>query len=165
MVPYIGGSIGRAWMQNIATAMYAIASASGSIFFAQNFGSEGKTIHHFPRISTNFNTGGAAVDSWAFRACVIQGTQQIYVSALWYWGSSLSRQISSGVQTSSLISSMPTITAVTTPIAVFLWIIGILIFLGLPNFYRQKPGTVPSFYRAILRRKIILVRLLTRFLS
>lgn len=139
MVPYVVGSVGKAWMQNVATALYAIASASGSIFFAQNFGSE----------------GGAAVDSWAFRACVIQGTQQIYVSALWYWGSSLSKQISNGVATSSLVSSKPVITAICAPIAIFLWCVGALIFLGLPNFYRQKPGTVPSFYRAICRRKIV----------
>ncbi|KAG9244410.1 glycoside hydrolase family 13 protein [Calycina marina] len=140
MVPYIGTSVGQAWMQNVATALYAIGSASGSIFFAQNFGSE----------------GGVSVDSWAFRACVIQGTQQIYVSALWYWGSSLSTQISNGVETSSLISSQPIVTAVTTPIAVFMWAVGLLIYFGLPNFYRQKPGTIPSFYRAVTRRKIIL---------
>lgn len=29
-------------------------------------------------------------------------------------------------------------------------------FLGLPNFYRQTPGKVPSFYQSVMRRKIIL---------
>jgi len=42
MVPYIATSTGKEWMQNVATACYAIASASGSLFFALNFGSEGK---------------------------------------------------------------------------------------------------------------------------
>ena len=32
---------GRGWVQNLGTAMYAIASSSGSIFFALNFGDEG----------------------------------------------------------------------------------------------------------------------------
>lgn len=34
--------LSRAWVQNIATGLYAVASASGSLFFALNFGSEGK---------------------------------------------------------------------------------------------------------------------------
>lgn len=50
---------GTKWVQNVATACYAIASSSGSLFFALNFGDQ----------------GGAPVTSWVFRACVIQGTQ------------------------------------------------------------------------------------------
>ncbi|RDW75231.1 glycosyltransferase family 5 protein [Coleophoma cylindrospora] len=138
MVPYASSS-SKVWVQNVATAFYAIASSSGSLFFALNFGSE----------------GGAAVESWAFRACVIQGTQQIYVSLLWLWGSKLTASIANGVQTSSMITSQPAITGVTTPIALLLWACGALLFFGLPNFYRQKPGTVPSFYRSVCRRKII----------
>jgi alpha-1,3-glucan synthase len=42
------------------------------------------------------------------------------------------------------------------PIAVFLWVLGILVFFGLPNYYRQTPGKVPSFYQSVCRRKIIL---------
>lgn len=42
MTPCVGTYDGRGWMQNVATAMYAIGSASGSLFFAQNFGSQGK---------------------------------------------------------------------------------------------------------------------------
>jgi len=38
----MGGSpSARGWTQNVATGMYAVASASGSIFFAVNFGDEG----------------------------------------------------------------------------------------------------------------------------
>lgn len=42
------------------------------------------------------------------------------------------------------------------PIAVFLWVLGLLLFFGLPNYYRQTPGKVPSFYKSVSRRKIIL---------
>lgn len=42
MVPYNNSSVGREWIQNMATAFYAVASASGSIFFSNNFGSEGQ---------------------------------------------------------------------------------------------------------------------------
>lgn len=142
IVPYLSSAgTSKEWMQNIATAMYAIASSSGSLFFANNFGSE----------------GGAPIESWAFRACVIQGTQQIYVTALWYWGSRITKRVSTGASTSTLFTSTKTVTAITTPIALFLWAVGVVLYLGLPAYYRQKPGTTPSFYKSILRRKIILV--------
>ena len=37
-----------------------------------------------------------------------------------------------------------------------LWAIGLLLIFGLPNYYRQKPGKVPSFYKSLFRRKIVL---------
>ena len=38
----LGTSISsRGWIQNVATGFYAIASASGSVYFAVNFGDEG----------------------------------------------------------------------------------------------------------------------------
>lgn len=38
----LGASVaGRGWIQNVATGFYAIASSSGSIYFAVNFGDEG----------------------------------------------------------------------------------------------------------------------------
>ena len=37
-----------------------------------------------------------------------------------------------------------------------MWAIGIILWIGLPKFYRQVPGKVPSFYKSIYRRKIIL---------
>lgn len=45
MAPYAKTDYGRGWVQNMATAFYAIASASGAFFFALNFGSEGKNSH------------------------------------------------------------------------------------------------------------------------
>jgi hypothetical protein len=105
----------------------------------------------------NISTGGTPTRTWAFRACVIQGTQQIYVALLWYWGSSLTRLSTNGVASSSLITSSSKITGITTPIAFILWVVGAVLFFGLPNYYRQKPGKVPSFYSSLVRRKIVLV--------
>ena len=41
MAHFVPTVAGRGWVQNVATAMYAMASSSGSIFFALNFGDEG----------------------------------------------------------------------------------------------------------------------------
>lgn len=71
----------RGWIQNIGSGVYAAASSSGSIFFALNFGDE----------------SGAPVNQWVFRACLIQGTQQAYVIALWYWGSTLTKANNAGI--------------------------------------------------------------------
>ena len=51
MAPFLGNLVGRGWMYNIATGLYAVASASGSFFFALNFGTEGmllgrSLVHH-----------------------------------------------------------------------------------------------------------------------
>lgn len=42
--PLIAPGGGRAWARNVATGMYATASASGSLYFALNFGDEGKFL-------------------------------------------------------------------------------------------------------------------------
>jgi alpha-1,3-glucan synthase len=139
MAPYGTSIAARGWIQNFATGLYALASGSGSLFFALNFGSE----------------GGTATHTWVFRACVVQGTQQIYVTVLWYWGSYLTSLSASG-QNSTGFASSPYITAITTPVAFILFFISIALFLGLPEFYRSSPGSVPSFYNSLRRRKIIL---------
>ncbi|KAJ5493285.1 Cell wall alpha-1-3-glucan synthase ags1 [Penicillium diatomitis] len=135
------GQLSRAWIQNVGSGCYAAASSSGSIFFASNFGDE----------------GGAPVETWIFRACVIQGIQQAYVIALWYWGSTLSKASSEGLLTNdNNIANTWKMSAICYPIVAFLWAVGILLIFGLPNYYRQKPGKVPSFYKSLLRRKIVL---------
>ncbi|KAE8549991.1 hypothetical protein EYB25_008516 [Talaromyces marneffei] len=133
-------SVNRDWIQNFASGVYATASSSGSIFFSLNFGDE----------------SAAPVKDWVFRACVIQGTQQLYIVALWYWGSSLSKQTQAGLTAVQPIVNSWKITAITVPIAVMLWAIGILLAFGLPDYYRQTPGKVASFYKSIFRRKIIM---------
>ncbi|KAL8997767.1 MAG: hypothetical protein Q9169_003016 [Polycauliona sp. 2 TL-2023] len=140
MAPYTADLGSRGWIYNVATAFYAAASASGSLFFALNFGTE----------------GGTPAQSWAFRACVIQGSQQLYVAALWYWGASLTASSNEGVATSILLTSSRTVTAITTPIACLLWAIGLILLFGLPSYYRQTPGKIPSFYIALFRRKIVI---------
>ena len=108
-------------------------------------------------IAINSVSGSANVATWNFRACVIQGTQQIYVAVLWYWGSGLMKMTVDGVTTSALVQYGRQLTAITTPIAILMWAVAIVLFLGLPDYYRQTPGQVPSFYKSIMRRKIILV--------
>lgn len=138
--PFTTGA-SREWIQNVATGSYAIASSSGALYFSLNFGDE----------------GGAQIKAWVFRACVIQGTQQIYIVALWLWGSLVSRQIADGVVTtqSDVIGTWK-VTAIAMPIAIILWVIGVALWLGLPSYYRQKPGKMPSFYRAAVKRKVVI---------
>jgi alpha-1,3-glucan synthase len=92
------------------------------------------------------------VKEWAFRACAIQGTQQLYVIALWFWGTDLTRATAAGKST----NYGPRMTGIGVPISMLMWVIGVILWVGLPDFYRQKPGGLPSFYTAALRRKIIL---------
>jgi alpha-1,3-glucan synthase len=42
LAPFAKFGVARDWIQNVATGLYVAASASGSMFFAQNFGDEGK---------------------------------------------------------------------------------------------------------------------------
>ncbi|KAF2458155.1 hypothetical protein BDY21DRAFT_214196 [Lineolata rhizophorae] len=140
LAPFAGTNLSKVWVQNVATGLYATASSSGSIFFAMNFGDE----------------GGAPVKDWVYRASTIQGTQQIYVVALWYWGSTLAAATASGRKPQTGIASQPVMAAIAIPIAVLFWAVGTIVFAGLPDFYRQRPGKVPSFYKSLARRKIIL---------
>ena len=44
MTPFVRDMQARGWVQNVATGFYALASSSGSLFFALNFGDEGKLL-------------------------------------------------------------------------------------------------------------------------
>ena len=130
----------RSWLNHVASGAYGVGSASGTFFFVLNFGDE----------------GGAQVRSWVFRACVVQGTQQIYVAVLWFWGYHVNRTSASGMPSAARnFSNSPGMTAIGVPVAIGLWLIGVLLWTCLPNYYRQVPGVVPDFYRSIFRRKII----------
>ena len=76
---------------------------------------------------------------------------------LWFWGSRLAKLTTHGVTTSSLVQYSADLSAITTPIAVLMWAVGVILFLGLPDYYRQTPGQVPSFYGSVMRRKVVLV--------
>jgi len=128
----------RSWMYDVAAGFYTAGSAASAFFFSLNFGTE----------------GGTPSQVWAFRACVIAGTQNLLIAFLWYWGSYLTRN--SSTAGSSFTPSAAALTAVCIPLALLMIGIGILLFYGLPEYYRQDPGATPSFYRALFRRSIIL---------
>ena len=135
-------------LTNSASYIYASASASGSLFFALNFGAE----------------GGIEVKGWVIRACIIQGLQQIWSSAMWYWGNGLNNR-------DSKIFQMY-VTGVPMSVAVIVWGLGALLiffsiamFSGLPKYYRQAPGNIPAFYRSLYRRKVIVWFLISQILS
>jgi len=128
----------RDLIQNVGVGLYAVASSSGSVFFALNFGDD----------------GGATVSSWVFRGCVIQGSQQIYIALLWYWGSHQVRHSATGIP--GHVTGSWIITVIALTIAFILWIIGLITCLGLPSYYRQAPGKTASFYTSLLRRNIVL---------
>lgn len=130
----------RGWIQNVATAMYAVASSSGSLFFSLNFGDE----------------GGAPLKTWMYRACVIQGTQQIYNCILWAWGHYLTNAISNSLDPHVVTTSNTVLTAIGFPIAFLFFAVAYITWAGLPPYYHQKPGQVPSFYFSLLRRKVVI---------
>ncbi|KAL4965240.1 alpha-1,3-glucan synthase Ags3 [Aspergillus stella-maris] len=136
--PYGATSLGRAWAQNVAAGVYAVASSSGSFFFALNFGDQ----------------GAVPVKDWMFRASLIQGLSQLYTVALWYWSSRVTAVQVGGVSTAALDSWR--LTAVVMPIAFVCFVIGVLLALGLPKYYRQSPGKILFFYTSLLRRRIVL---------
>jgi len=131
----------RTWINNVGTACYAVASSSGSLYFALNFADE----------------IDAPVTAWIFRACIIQGVQQASAAGLWYWGNSLAALTAAEMLTLQSLTTSTTVTYVTWPIAVLLILIGVSLVLGLPDYYRQLPGGIPAFYKSLTRRKLVVV--------
>lgn len=77
---------------------------------------------------------------------------------LWYWGFRVRKVSPAGVMISKgLLGSNLTTTKIAMPLAFLMWINGIALFFGLPEYFRQGPLQHPCFYRSIMRRKIILV--------
>jgi alpha-1,3-glucan synthase len=136
--PFALSDLGRAWAQNVAAGVYSAASSSGSLFFALNFGDQ----------------GAVPVKDWMFRASLIQGISQLYTVALWYWSSRVTEVEVGGISTAALSSWR--LTAVVMPIAAVCFIIGVLLALGLPKYYRQSPGKILFFYTSLFRRRIVL---------
>ncbi|KUI63986.1 Cell wall alpha-1,3-glucan synthase mok11 [Cytospora mali] len=138
--PFVPANGIRGTVQDTATCLYAAGASAGSLFFAVNFGDE----------------GGAPVSTWLFRACVIEGIQQLYVVVLWFWGSIIGTQSGMGTIHGNVAnSSIPLALVITVPIAIIMWIIGIVLFVGLPDYYRQSGTYIPSFYKSLLRRNIV----------
>lgn len=131
-----------------ASYIYAAASASGSLYFALNFGAE----------------GGIEVEGWVVRACLVQGFQQAWSAPMWYWGNKLNDKKSSIAR---LYQS-----GVPMSVAAAVWVMSFILlaaffamFFGLPRYYRQNPGVIPAFYRSLYRRKIIVWFLVCQVLS
>ncbi|KAI7774406.1 hypothetical protein LA080_008800 [Diaporthe eres] len=129
----------QGWVQNVATGFYAFAASSGGISFAFNFGTD----------------GGSTVSTWIMRLAIIQGVSQIYTVALWAWGSSISDAVADGETGAYSLANSPWMLAVCLPAALALWAIGTVLFLGLPDFYRETPGPVPQLWKTLLKRKTI----------
>jgi alpha-1,3-glucan synthase len=83
------------------------------------------------------------------RAVVVQGSQQIWVAALWYWGNHLN---------GATANSMPPwwIVLIVWPLAVMALLFAYLMLYGLPDYYRQTPPKVPNFLKTLFRRKLVL---------
>lgn len=138
--PFVAAGGGRGAIQDVATCLYATGASTGSIFFSVNFGDE----------------GGAPISIWIFRACIIQGIQQLYTVALWYWGSVVEAQ--NGAESISgkvVAGSVPVMLIIAIPVALLMWLVGVVLFIGLPDYYRQAPGYIPSFYKSLIRRHVV----------
>ncbi|KAF8892560.1 glycoside hydrolase family 13 and glycosyltransferase family 5 protein [Infundibulicybe gibba] len=110
-------------MASAATWSYAVASAAAFLFFGLNFGEE----------------AGAATEVWTLRACVVQGSQQIWVAALWYWGDSLNGRPDDFVPPWWIV-------LILWPLAFMSFAFAYLMLYGLPEYYRQTPrkSSLPS---------------------
>lgn len=137
--PFAATSVTQTWVQNVATGFYAIGSSSGGLTFAFNFGTD----------------GGSTVSTWIKRVAIIQGFSQVYTLALWAWGSVISANSASGADTSDNLANSPWLLAVCLPITLGLWAIGGVLYLGLPDFYRETPGPVPQLWLTLIKRKTI----------
>ncbi|KAK4686309.1 hypothetical protein P7C73_g3822, partial [Tremellales sp. Uapishka_1] len=136
----------RKIITKVATWVYAVASSAGFLFFGLNFGEE----------------AGAATEVWIMRACVVQGLQQIWVSALWYWGYTLN-----GTDPTSYVVPR-TIIYIVWPLAAVSLLFSYLMFWGVPDYYRQVsrklwivltvkiPPYVPNFFKTLARRKLVI---------
>ncbi|KAF4615437.1 hypothetical protein D9613_003090 [Agrocybe pediades] len=120
-------------LSNIATWCYAIGSAAGFLFFGLNFGEE----------------AGAATEVWTLRACIVQGSQQIWIAALWYWGYNLNGRPDGYITPWWIV-------VIVWPLAFVSLLFAYLMLYGLPEYYRQTPPKVPHFIQTLFRRKLVL---------
>lgn len=130
-------TVGRLWMA--ASCLYTVGSAAYAFYFALNFGTE----------------AGIGAEVWAWRACVMTGLQQALVAFLWYWGSFLTQEGKFG-SAASLMGSKSVLLGVGVPMALLMWALGLVVYFGLPDCYRQPSGVVPSFYRSLLGRPLVI---------
>ncbi|KAM0746951.1 hypothetical protein T439DRAFT_383591 [Meredithblackwellia eburnea MCA 4105] len=126
-----------------ATCMYAFGSSAGWAFFSKNFAEE----------------SAGQTSTWIWRACIVEGSQQLWVAALWYWGYRLRANNNQDVVQSRFIL------IATVPLAALCLTLAIVNFLSLPPFYHQSPGHIPRFIRALFHRKLVWWFLFSQVLS
>ncbi|KAJ3985674.1 modular protein with glycoside hydrolase family 13 and glycosyltransferase family 5 domains [Lentinula detonsa] len=119
-------------LSSVATWCYAVGSAAAFLFFGLNFGEE----------------AGAATEVWMLRACVVQGSQQVWVAALWYWGYKLNTEADN-------YTPPWWICVIVWPLSIVCFLFSYLLLYGLPEYYRQTPPKVPNFLKTLFRRKIV----------
>lgn len=83
------------------------------------------------------------------RACIVQGSQQIWVAALWYWGNSLNGQSADNIPPWWIC-------VIVWPLACLSLLFAYVMLYGLPEYYRQTPPKVPHFLKTLFRRKLVL---------
>ncbi|KAK3329216.1 alpha amylase [Apodospora peruviana] len=138
---FVQGYVARGQVQDAATIFYAMAASSGALNFSLNFGDE----------------SGASTNLWAIRALIITAFAQLYSAALWFWGSLMSDPFHPTGSASGNVggSSVPKSIVIAIPIALLFWSIGVVLYFGLPDYYRQQPETIPGYYLSLLRRKTV----------
>ncbi|KAK0624883.1 alpha-1,3-glucan synthase-like protein [Bombardia bombarda] len=138
---FVPGYVQRGQVQDAATVFYAVAASSGALDFSLNFGDE----------------SGAPTNLWAVRALIITAFAQLYSAALWYWGSLMTNPFHPTGSASGNIgeSSVPKGIVIAIPIAIVLWAVGLILFWGLPDYYRQSPETIPGYYLSLFRRRTV----------
>lgn len=83
------------------------------------------------------------------RACIVQGSQQIWVAALWYWGYSLNGREDGYIPPWWIC-------LIVWPLACMSFLFAYVMLYGLPEYYRQTPPKVPHFLKTLFRRKLVL---------
>ena len=53
------------------------------------------------------------------------------------------------------LTALPVLFPVTLGVAIILWTVGIVLYLGLPDYYRRMPDKVPMLYQSVVRRKTV----------
>ncbi|ORY61497.1 alpha amylase [Pseudomassariella vexata] len=138
VAPFVSYWQTRIYVQTVATAFYAAGASFGSLSFALNFGDE----------------GGSPTRQWITRALAVSGVQQVFTLALWYWGSLVSNSEASA--TGFVGSSpIPMALVICVPLAFILWAVGVILYLGLPDYYRQSPESIPGLYISLMHRKLV----------
>jgi alpha-1,3-glucan synthase len=135
-VPSLSDSIQPAHraIASVATWSYAVASAAAFLFFGLNFGEEAVRAVALLTCPLFTYLQGAATEVWTLRACIVQGSQQIWVAALWYWGNSLNGQSDDYTPPWYLV-------LVVWPLSIMSFVFAYLMLYGLPGM----PVSVPFF--------------------